>query len=368
MERIEHFEYFIGPQHPGVTGNMSYHLWARGDEIIKMVSSVGYLHRGFEKLMEYRFWIQNVPMVPRICVPEPDVNETLYAMGVERLAGLEVPERAQYIRVLVLELARLAAYLFYFGGVAGALGLYTIPQWATGDRDYILDLFEELTGGRVYHIYITPGGVRRDLPPGFREKVKKVLKHLRERLSDYDRLFFDNALFIKRTKGVAVMTKEYALEMGVTGPNLRATGFRYDVRRGDPYLVYPKLEFDIPVTGDGDNYSRIMQRRLEFEESIRIIEQVLDMMPEGPVITKLPNPFRWKIEKNDVYVRVESSKGEFGYYIVSDGSEKPRRIHVRGPSYTHGIQVAQEMAVGLRIADVPVFLFSLDICPPDIER
>ena len=366
--KTRYFEYFIGPQHPGVTGNMSYHLWARGDEIVKMEPSVGYLHRGFEKLMEQREWIKNVPMVPRICVPEPDVNEILYAMGVEELAGITPPERAQYIRVLVLEMARMAAYLFYFGGVAGALGLYTIPQWTIGDRDYILDRFEELTGGRIYHIYIQPGGVRRDIPEGFRERVLKLMDYLERRLKDYDRLMFYNAVVEKRTKGMGVIEKEYALQMGVTGPNLRASGYPADVRKDDPYLIYGKLEFDVPVTGDGDIYSRMLQRRLEFEESIKIVRQVLDSMPEGPIMVKLPHPLEWKVPQGDVYVKVESSKGEYGYYIVSDGGVKPYRIHVRGPSMPHCFQAAKEKIVGMRIADVPVMIFSLDICPPDIER
>ncbi len=365
---MRYFEYFVGPQHVGVTGNMSYHLWADGDEIKKMITSVGYLHRGFEKLMEYREWVKNVPMVPRICVPEPDVNEVLYAMGVEELSGLVPSERAQYIRVLVLEMARLSAFLFYFAGAAGALGLYTIPQWTIGDRDYILDRFEELTGGRAYHIYTTPGGVRRDLPDGFKSRVQETMNYLKKRLIDYDRLMFENAIIVKRTKGIGIIEKDYAMNMGVTGPNLRASGIKADVRKDDHYLVYDKLDFDVPVVGDGDIFSRIMQRRLEFDESIKIIEQVLEMMPDGGFIEKLPNPIEWKVPAGDVYVKLESSKGEFGYYIVSNGEEKPYRIHVRGPSYTHGIQVAQEKIVGMRIADVAPFLFSLDVCPPDIER
>jgi len=194
------------------------------------------------------------------------------------------------------------------------------------------------------------------------------MDYLERRLKDYDRLMFYNAVVEKRTKGVGVIEKEYALQTGVTGPNLRASGYPADVRKDDPYLVYDRLEFDVPITGDGDIYSRMLQRRLEFEESIKIVRQVLESIPEGPIMVKLPHPLEWKVPQGDVYVKVESSKGEYGYYIVSDGGVKPYRIHVRGPSMPHCFQAAKEKIVGMRIADVPVMIFSLDICPPDIER
>jgi len=368
MGEERYFEYFIGPQHPGVTGNMSYHFWAIGDEITRAEANLGYLHRGFEKLMERRLWYQNVPMVPRICVPEPDVNEVLYAMAVEKLLGWEIPERAVYIRMLVLELARLSAFLFYFGGVGGALGVYTIPNWTISDRDFILDLFEELTGGRVYHIYSEPGGVRRDMPEGFGEKVLETMDYLEKRLGDYDRLLFDNAVFRKRTMGVGVISKEDAIRFMVTGPNMRASGIDFDIRRDIPYLAYNRVEFNVPVQTEGDIYARTLQRRLEFEESIRIIRQVVEKMPGGNFRIKPGNPLDFKVPAGDVFVRVESSKGEFGYYVVSDGGIRPYRVYVRGPSLTHGVQLVRHLIPGNRIADVPVILFSLDICPPDAER
>ncbi len=366
MER--YFEYFIGPQHVGVTGNMSYHIWADGDEVKRIEPSLGYLHRGFEKLMEYRHWVKNIPMVPRICVPEPDVNEVLYAMAVEELAGLEIPERAKYIRVIVLEMARLAAFLFYFSGVAGTLGLYTVPQWFIGDRDYILDRFEELTGGRAYHIYQTIGGVRRDLPDGFLARLAKTLAYLEQRLDDYDRLFFEHPLFEKRAKNIGVIDRETSLQYGVTGPNLRATGVKYDVRRDDPYLVYDRLDFEIPVHNKGDIYDRTMQRRLEFSESIKILKQVIDTIPKGDFVIKMRNPFEFTVPAGSVYVKIETSKGEFGYFVVSDGGVMPYRVHVRGPSFAHGLKLVRDKLPGTNIADIAPVLFSLDICPPDAER
>ncbi len=362
------FEYFIGPQHPGISGNFSVYLKAVGDTIIEAEAHPGYLHRGFEKLMEVRRWLQNVPMVCRICVPDPDPNEVLYAMGAEELGGFEAPPRAKWIRTMVLEMSRIQAHLFYLGGISGALGLYTVGQWGVGDRDYILDRFEELTGARVYHIYTQPGGVRRDLPQGFKERLLETLDYLERRMPDYDRLIFDNAVFKKRTIGVAVLDKDWAIDHGVTGPNLRASGVKYDIRRDDPYLVYDQLDFNIPVYTDGDMYARALVRRDEILESIKIIRQVLEMMPEGPVMIKPPNPFTWRIPAGDVFVRVESSKGEFGYYMVSDGGIKPYRVHVRGPSMTHGIKVLEHMLKGARVADVSAIMFSLDVCPPDIDR
>jgi len=252
---------YLGPQHPGITGNMMVELKVTGDTIQRAKTHVGYLHRGFEKLMEERLWMQCFPIVCRICVPEPDPNEENLARAIEELEGREVPERAQYIRVMMLELSRMAAYLLWMGGQSGSMGLYTMPQWTVGDRDYILDLFEELTGGRVYHMYIWAGGVRRDLPDGFKDRVRKVLDYLEERLTDYDRLLFENALFIKRAEGIGVIDKEKAEEWGVVGPPLRGCGITHDVRRDEPYEVYDKLEWEVITHECGDVYARAMVRR-----------------------------------------------------------------------------------------------------------
>ncbi len=369
MDEVKFFEYFVGPQHPGVTGNFSVHLKARGDVILEAKASPGYLHRGFEKLMEQRTWLQNITIVCRICVPDPDPVEALYSMGVEELMGVQPPERAQYIRAMVLEMSRISAHLLYLGSIAGAAGLYTIPNWAVGDRDYLLDRFEELTGGRVYHIYMIPGGVRRDLPRGFKKRLAETLDYIEGRLPEYERLLFDNWVFKERAVGIGVIEPEWGLKMGVSGPNIRASGVAWDIRREDPYLVYDKLEFEIPVGERGDVYDRALMRYLEIYQSINIIRQILEAIPEeGEFREDLGNPFEWTAPPGDAFVRVESSKGEFGMYLVSDGGKKPRRIQVRGPSYTHGITVLEEMLKGVRIEDVPMILFSLDVCPPDIER
>jgi len=365
---LERYELFIGPQHVGITGNFSLILELEGNVVKKVTPNPGFLHRGFEKLMEMRGFIHNVPIVSRICVPDPDPNEVNYAMAVERLLGVEPPPRAKYIRTIVLEFSRIASHLFTFGGHAGSIGLYTIPNWTISDRDFVLDLFEMLTGGRVYHIYVYPGGVRRDIPDGFKEKAKEFLDYLEKRLEDYDRLYFDSYIFRKRTIGIGVIKREEAIDWGVTGPNLRASGVKADTRRDDPYEAYPELEFEIPVLTGGDAHDRMMIRRMEVSESIKIIRQALDNMPDGPIREKVPNPMRFIVPPGDVYVRVESSKGEYGYYMVSNGKDKPYRVYIRGASMTHGIHVIEKILLNSYLADVSQVLFSLDVCPPEIDR
>jgi NADH-quinone oxidoreductase subunit D len=359
---------FFGPQHPGVTGNMSVEMWFNGDEITKAVTHVGYLHRGFEKLMERRLWIQNFPLVCRICVPEPDINEECYALAVEALDGIDIPVRAKWIRTLVLELARLGVNLMAFGGQAGTIGLGTGAMWGITFRDFILDLFEELTGGRIYHMYIVPGGVRRDLPEGFDERLLSVLEKIEERLPEMDRLILNNSVFKDRTKGVGIVRPEWVTEMGLTGPVARGSGSRRDIRADAPYEAYGDLDFEV-ITEDGcDIYSRALARRREIDLSMNLIRQILKKMPGGAVSSVLPNLTEWRIPSGEIYTRVESSRGEYGYYIVSDGGLKPRRVHVRGPSYVHAITLLERMLIGANIADVSNIMVSLTTCPPEIER
>ncbi|MDQ7795757.1 MAG: NADH-quinone oxidoreductase subunit D [Spirochaetia bacterium] len=359
---------FIGPNHPGIEGNFALKLTLEGDTIVQARTDAGYLHRGFEKLMEQRLYMQNIAIVPRICVPDPDPNEENYARAIEAIAHIEVPRRAQFIRVMMLELSRIASHLFAFGGFAGTLGLYTMPNWSISDRDRILELFEALTGARIYHIYIIPGGVRRDLPEGFAQRVKDTLFYIESKLPEYDNLLFENSIIRKRSRGIGVIPPEKAMEWGVTGPNLRAAGFAHDVRIDDPYEVYNELEFDIPIAHESDALARMLVRRKEVEESIRIIRQVLDKMPSGPVWNKQPNPLKWKVPAGDAYVRTESSKGEYAYYMVSNGDVRPYRVHVRGASVTHGVHVLEKLLIGTRIEDASQVMFSLDACPPEVDR
>lgn len=364
------YELNIGPNHPGIEGNYALKLKLHGDRVLEGRADAGYLHRGFEKLMEGRLWIQNLAITPRICVPDPVPMEVSYVMAVEDLCGLEVPERAQWLRVLQLELSRIAAHLFTFGGHAATTGMYSPMFWGMADRDLILDLFEELCGGRVYHIYNIPGGVRRDMPEGFRERVANTMDYIESRLADYDNLLFTNQVFVQRAKGVGPISQEQALEWGVTGPNLRATGLKFDVRRDDPYLVYDDLDFEIPTEDAGDAWARTLVRRKELVQSIAIVRQVIAALPSigGPIRCAIPNPLAWNVPAGSTYTRVESSKGELAWYVVSNGGEQPYRTHVRGPSQMHGVQVLERLAVGCRIEDVAQIMFSLDACPPEVDR
>jgi NADH-quinone oxidoreductase subunit D len=358
-----------GPQHPGVTGNMSIELDLLGETIQRARTHVGYLHRGFEKLVERRTIMQAFTVVCRICVPEPDPNEENFARGIEELAGIEVPEKAQWIRTMVLEMARLASYCLWMGGQSGSLGLYVGPQWAVADRDLLLDLFEELTGARVYHMYIIPGGVRNDLPQGFLERLEDFLDYFEKRLSEYDKIIFNNAVFKHRTIGIGIVNRDTALQNGVVGPVLRACGIAHDVRKEQPYLKYDQLQFEVPVQTQGDVYARAMVRRAEMQQTINILRQIIAKMPQqGDVNVKLKKHRVFKIPKGETFVRTESVRGEFAYYMASDGSEKLRRMQVKGPSIVHAVTLLEQVLQGAQLADVAMIMNSLGTCPPEIER
>ncbi len=360
---------YHGPQHPGITGNMSMELDLLGETIKGARTHVGYLHRGFEKLIERRTIIQAFTIVCRICVPEPDPNEENFARAVEGLAGIEISQRAKYIRVMVLEMARLAAQMLWMGGQSGSIGLGVVGQWSVYDRDLILDLFEELTGGRVYHMYIYPGGVRRELPNGFLEKLAQLLDYLEGRLLAYDSIFFENSTFKKRAIGVGVVNRDEALKNGYVGQVLRGCGIERDVRRDNPYLVYDKLDFEIPTYEGCDVYSRALVRRGEMVESIKILRQVIAQMPsEGAIMQKLPKHRKFKLPKEDIYVATESARGEFGYYMAGDGSEFIRRMQVKGPSLIHGFTLLENLLVDEELSNVALIMNSLGICPPEMER
>ena len=360
---------FHGPQHPGITGNMSVELDLIGETIKRAQTHVGYLHRGFEKLVERRTIVQGFTIVCRICVPEPDPNEENYARAVEGLAGLEISDKATYIRTMVLEMARVANFFLWMGGQAGSIGLGLIPQWSVCDRDYMLDLFEELTGGRVYHMYIFPGGVRRDIPEGFLDKLSDLLNYYEKRLAIYNDTFFDNIMFKTRAIGVGIVNKDEAIKNAYVGQVLRGSGIKKDVRKDMPYLKYDQLDFDIPVYNDGDVYSRALVRRDEAIQSIKILRQIIEQMPkEGEILQKIPKHRKFILPKDDIYVQTETSRGSMSYYMAGDGTEKIRRMQVRGPSLIHAYTLLENILVDSELADVAMTMNSLGICPPEIER
>jgi NADH-quinone oxidoreductase subunit D len=369
LDSGKYLKLWQGPNHPGITGNMSVELTVSGDTVYALKTHVGYLHRGFEKLMERRTYIQNFPLVCRICVPEPDFNEYLYAASVEDLAGLEVPEKANWLRILTLEMARLTSFLQWIGGQVGAFGMGTIGQWTITHRDYMLDLFEELTGGRIYHMYIIPGGVRGDLPEGFEDRMEALLVKIEKLLSEIDLAMFHNAVFKLRAKGLGVITKDMIDRYGITGPNARAAGIARDIRKDEPYLGYDELDFEVVTAEDSDAYARARVRFQEMYQSVSLIRQIMKRVPKtGPIHTKLPNVLHWRIPPGQSWHRAECTRGEYGYYMVADGTIYPRRVYVRGPSYTHAIAVMEKLAVGTNIADIAGLMVSLHTYPPEIER
>ena len=358
-----------GPQHPGITGNMSLELVLEGDTIVECKTHVGYLHRGFEKLMERRTFIQNFTVVCRIAVPEPTFNEYLYSHAVEELSGIEVPERAVWLRTMNLELMRLASFLMWIGGQSGAFGQYTVPNWTLAYRDYVLDLFEEMTGARIYHMYIVPGGVRAGLPDGFEERAREIMKGAEKLLDQIERVMFNNVVFKARTKGLGILTPDMVDPYGIVGPNARACGLARDIRKNEPYLAYDRLDFDIITGNEPDAYGRAWLRLQETRQCIKLIRQCLDHAPtDGPSQADMPNVLHWKVPAGETYVKAECTRGEYGYYMVSDGTEYVRRVHVRGPSYTHAIAVMERLAVGTNIADIAGLMVSLHTYPPEIER
>jgi NADH-quinone oxidoreductase subunit D len=369
LDSEKYVKLWQGPNHPGVTGNMSLELLLNGDTVVGCKTHIGYLHRGFEKLMERRRYIQNFPLVCRICVPEPDFNEYLYAATVEELAGIQVPEKALWLRTLTLEMARLASFLMWIGGQAGAFGMGTVGQWTVTHRDYVLDLFEELSGGRVYHMYIIPGGVRADLPEGFGERMEDVLQRVEKLLAEMDLVMFNNGVFKMRAKGLGVIPKEIIDEYGITGPNARAAGVARDIRKDQPYLVYDRLDFDVVTSDLSDAYNRARVRWQEIQQSINLIRQILLKMPkEGEIHTMLPSVLHWKIPAGQTYHRAECTRGEYGYFVASDGTGYPRRVCVRGPSYTHAIALLERLAIGTNISDIAGLMVSLHTYPPEVER
>jgi NADH-quinone oxidoreductase subunit D len=369
LESGKYIKLWHGPQHPGITGNMSLELTLCGDDVVECKTHVGYLHRGFEKMMERRTFIQNFPVVCRIAVPEPTFNEYLYAAAVEELAGVEVPERAQWMRCLNLEMMRLASFLMWLGGAAGSFGMTTVYQWTVTHRDYMLDLFEEMTGARIYHMYITPGGVRAPLPEGFTERTLSVMDGIEKLLFEIERVVLNNSVFKLRSQGLGIIDPKMVNDYGIVGPNARAAGFKRDVRKDSPYLVYDQLDFEVITTDVSDAYNRTVVRYHEMHQCISLIRQMLKQMPtSGDFHADLPNVLHWKIPAGQTYVKAECTRGEYGYFLVTDGSEYLRRVTIRGPSYTHAIAVMEKLAVGINIADVAGMMVSLHTYPPEIER
>ncbi|MHA1418812.1 MAG: NADH-quinone oxidoreductase subunit D [Candidatus Heimdallarchaeaceae archaeon] len=360
------FAMHFGPAHPG-SANFAIKVEMRGERVLKATADPGYLHRGFEKLMEYREPMQNSVISDRVCVLEPLQWNLVHAEAVDYLMDYEIPERAKYIRVILAELSRIQSHFIWYAVLSLGTGFMTGFNVSIGYRDYILDVLNLITGGRVYPAgYICPGGIRKDFP----EKAEPMIRDLLPKI-DYMRKFAlkENPAWLSRFKEIGVLTKEEAINFGATGPVLRGSGVAADVRRDDPYEIYDQLEFDIPVLDEGDAYSRFKVGMLEIEESMKIITQALDRLPKGDVRTpNLKLSVRFQKAEGEIYIRNELSRGEGAFYMVATGQKTPYRVKIRGPSFTHMIPIVEHLLTGVDYADVPAIYWSLYQCPADVDR
>ena len=356
----------LGPQHPSTHGVLRVLLDMDGEYIVKADPVIGYGHRGHEKMGENRLYKQFLPNSSRMDYLSGMLFNHGYALAVEKLAGIEVPERARYIRVICSELNRISSHLLWFGTYIMDLGGFTPFLYAFDDREQILDLLERVSGSRLTYAYCVFGGVTRDIDNVFVESARAFVKRLRGRFPDYHNLVTKNVIFINRTKGVGTISPELARQYGVTGPNLRACGIPYDVRRAEPYEVYDRFDFKIPVGIKGDTLDRYNVRLEEMEQSCRIIEQALDALPSGAFANDSV-PARLKPPKGEVYFAFESARGQTGYYMVSDGSQYPYRFHIRVPSFGT-LNVLVDVLRGTLIADAISILGSIDVVIPEIDR
>jgi len=361
------YDLYFGPAHAG-SGNFGVKLRVDGEEVVSARADPGYLHRGFEKLMEYRLPLQNAVLSDRLCILEALNWNLVHAEAVDELLGIELPERARYLRVIMAELSRIQSHFIWFGAFCMGTGFDSGFKIAFGYRDYILDLFELITGGRVYPAgYICPGGVRRDLPEGAGQKILEVLEKVEEMIRFEEA---EHPTLRSRARGVGILGVEDAVRLGATGPVARGSGIMTDVRRDDPYEVYERMDFEVPVRSEGDAYARYLIGIEETKQSVKIVRQALSQLPAGEAIApELRKPkLKAKIPAGQVYVRNEAARGEAAVHMVSDGSIHPYRVKVRGPDFLHMIPVLEHLLKGAQVADVPAIYWSLNICPADMDR
>ena len=360
----------MGPQHPSTHGVLRLVVELEGELIIDVKPYIGYLHRCFEKHCEAMTYPQVVPYTDRMDYLASMSNNLGYAIAVERLMGIEVPERVEYIRVIMAELQRIASHLVALGTYGVDIGAFTPFLYCFIAREKILNLFEMTCGARLLYNYIWVGGLSHDIHPDFVRLTKEFIEYFKPKIVELNELLSFNKIFIERTANVGVLPLETAVNYGITGPVLRASGLKWDLRKNDPYSIYHKFDFDIPV-GDGrmgtvgDSWDRYFVRVREMEESLKIIEQAIDQIPSGDVKTAIPR--RIKPPKGTIYSRTENPKGELGYFIISDGSVNPFRVKVRAPSFVN-LAVIGEMSKGHLVADLIAILGSLDIVLGEIDR
>ena len=355
----------VGPQHPG-SGHMRLIIKVDGDYIVSCDPDPGYVHRGEEKMAEYRNYIQNIPHLERPVIHDSSNILYPYCLGVEELLGIEVPERAKYIRVIAAELNR-CIYILYWLAIYGIfLGHSTMFMWPAGDRELFIDLLEAMSGARVTHAYLVPGGVRNDLPSNFEDRCLRQVEYFEKRLKEYEAIFYQNPLLKARTQGSGILSRTDAIRLGTTGSVLRASGVDFDVRKKEPYDVYENLDFETVVMKEGDSYARSRIPYLEMFESCRIIKDALKKIPKsGSVRTKLkPNP---KGGNDEVYRRVESGRGAIGYYIVSNNRPEPYRVKISVGSFRNLICMPY-LLKGEKLGNMPAVYWGLNYWPVEADR
>ena len=361
-------EVSMGPQHPSTHGVFRMDVVLDGERVMKLKPVFGYLHRNHEKIAEQETYLGSMPYTDRLDYFCSITNNWAYALAVEKLAGIQVPERAEYIRVITGELTRLQNHACLIGFLMQDMGASGTPlMYAFREREKILDLLEALTGSRMMCNYMRFGGCRVDLPTGWLQQAQKVVEEFPHFLDEYERLLAENEILMARTQGIGVLPKELAVNAGVTGPMLRACGVNYDIRKVDKYGIYDRFSFRIPLGEHGDVYDRYMIRLLEMRESVKILQQAMRDIPPGAIMDAKTKIRGFRPKAGEAYGRIEAPKGELGFYLISDGSPNPYRYRVRPPSLVN-LTVLEDMCLGHNVADVVVILGSVDIVLGEVDR
>jgi len=361
-------ELSMGPQHPSTHGVFRMDVVLDGERVLRLKPVFGYLHRNHEKIAEQESYLGSMPYTDRLDYICSLTNNWAYALAVEKLAGIQVPERAEYIRIITAELTRFLNHSALIGFLTQDMGASGTPlMYAFRERETILDLFESLTGARMMCNYMRFGGCRVDLPAGWLDQTRKFVATLPRFLDEFERLLATNEILMARTQGVGVMSKELAINAGVTGPILRASGVNYDLRKVDKYGIYDRFAFKIPLGEHGDTYDRYMIRLLEMRESLKILNQALKDIPEGPIVDPKTKIRGFKPRPGEAYGRIESPKGELGFYLISDGTANPYRYRVRSCCMMN-LTVLEQLCIGHNVADVVVILGSIDIVMGEVDR
>src|SRR5438445_4123218 len=361
-------EVAMGPQHPSTHGVFRMDVALDGERVVKLKPVFGYLHRNHEKIAENTSYLGSMPYTDRLDYFCSLTNNWAYALSVEKLAGLQPPERAEYIRVITAELTRLVNHTCLIGFLVQDMGALGTPlMYAFRERELILDLFEELSGSRMMCNYMRFGGCRAELPAGWLEQARQVVDGFPRFLDEFEKLLTENEILVSRTQGVGVLPPELAVNASITGPMLRASGVNYDIRKVDKYGIYDRFDFRVPLGGHGDGYDRYMIRLLEMRESVKILQVALKDIPEGPIIDPKAKLRGFRPKPGEAYGRIEAPKGELGFYLISDGSPNPYRYRVRPPSFIN-LTILEDMCLGHLVGDVVVILGSVDIVLGEVDR